>query len=206
MAMPVDTLQLAQGRNGSATLELTLLDLDAVGDGGKGYVLGNGYVRTASLYHQAVRGAASSCLPTSSVEGAGTSNGNRNGSVGSSPWMPNVVDIIDRTLNRIVATIVLSVQFVATAIPPKILHNILPVNNESVSDEDIGKKSQMELSLKEAFIHADTDNSGSVSAQELFAVIKSSRYNHRDENVFTSMLLKSSPLAKIGVECVLFTA
>jgi Ca2+-binding EF-hand superfamily protein len=197
MALPVDTLQLAEGSNSCATVELSLIDLDAKDDGGKGYVLGSGSVRTASLYYQAVRAAASSCLPTKNAQGIA------NGTVGASPPLPSQVDIVDKTLNRTFATVLCSVQFVATSIPPKVLHGIQSVGDNSSNSnsnsnktaatdiviDDFGRKSQIELSLKDAFLAADTDKSGSVSSQELLSVIKRSKDNQRDGDIFTSMLM-----------------
>ena len=107
MVLPVDTLRLAYGDNGVGTLRLQLLDLDTVGEGGKQYCLGQGDVQTASLYYQAMRSAASAGL-------AGTSSGSGD-SVGASPWMPDVVDITDNTLNRVTATVVISTDLYSGA-------------------------------------------------------------------------------------------
>ena len=187
MAMPVDTLLLASGENSCASMELFLLDLDSLGDGGKGYCLGSGTVRTASLYYQAVRAAASSSLPASKVDGAESSNGNKNGAVGASPWLPVAVDIIDKNLNRIVATVVISIQFIATAVPSKVLASIDSIGLSGA--DSTGKKSQIELSLKQAFLLSDRDKSGSVDSVELFGTIKNAKSKGGSDDIFTAMLM-----------------
>ena len=64
MVLPVNTLELGRrGDNGCATLDLSLIDQDAALEGGNQYCLGTGKVQTASLYYQAISGAAGSGLP-----------------------------------------------------------------------------------------------------------------------------------------------
>ena len=165
-------------------------------------------MQTASLYYQAINGAAGSGLP-------GAKAGDDD-IVGSSPWMPVVVDIVDNTLNRVTATAVVSVQFVATAVPNHVLfaldgsavHDTVDYKNThkdpfapaahveaSHSDSNLGltrskssnkdmlvptsvsgkDAAKVELLLKQAFISADADKSGTVSSAELLSAIRASQ-------------------------------
>ena len=198
MVLPVNTLELGRrGDNGCATLDLSLIDQDAALEGGKQYCLGSGKIQTASLYYQAVNGAAGSRLPGSKQDSTGSVD-----IAGSSPWMPVVVDIVDHTLNRVTATAVVSVQFVATAVPNNVL---FALDGSSVHDVTLYKETnvntskcdtsmirtqssilgttgeaekdaaKVELLLKQAFISADADKSGTVSSAELLNAIRASQ-------------------------------
>ena len=128
--------------------------------------VGIGFVSTAMLYFHALRSAASCSLYTNSGDHGNSTN------IGSSPWLISNIEIYDPKTKLKKATITLSIKFILNSFPSHVLQMI--DNSISKSFSDSTALVRIELGLKQSFVMADVDKSGTVSSEELLNVIKSS--------------------------------
>ena len=124
-----------------------------------------GYVSTASVFYPAVRAAASSSLTMldakSKQEGF------------SSPYYETQINLYDSLSRKCIAVVSVNIRFLAEAIPRSTLttiQNSLAVIAEADA-KALAKQANLELALKHAFLSADTDNSGTVSSDEVLKCI-----------------------------------
>jgi hypothetical protein len=130
--------------------------------------VGIGFVSTAMVYFHALRSAASCSLYTNS----GDSNSGNSSNIGSSPWLISNIEIYDPKTKLKKATITLNIKFILNSFPSHVLQMI--DNSISKSFSDSTALVRIELGLKQSFVMADVDKSGTVSYEELLTVIKSS--------------------------------
>jgi hypothetical protein len=155
VALPVNTLlENLRGENGcSFELQVYLLDLDCQDNG---YCVGVGSVHTAALYYLAMRAAASSNIPKS---------GTASISVGLSPWLKSEVQLVDPIMGQIVAIASVSLQFVFDGVCKPSLQLLSAATGSCLQDPEA--KARTEMGLKQTFMLADADKSGSVSQMEV---------------------------------------
>jgi Ca2+-binding EF-hand superfamily protein len=135
------------------------------------YCVGISVLPTAILYYQALRAAASSS--NLSIQGENF--------VASSPWSTSELIIVDPLSDIEIGTVTISVRFILDNVSSNVMKFVnqakakIPTTTVD-GEEDAGvieAMSRMEMGLKQAFLAADEDKSGSVSASELFKIIKS---------------------------------
>lgn len=196
LTLPVDTYVSSNsvpcdGLTNMCTLRLTFLDLDSMAEeAGARYCLGFSVIDSAVLYNQAIRSAASSATTTSSVANSGSNI------PGESPWQQCEIKILDPLTNKIIGTAALGLQFVVDSIADPVISAFSSLKNTNTGESKTLEleRSRNELGLKQAFLAADSDNSGAVSGSELLALIKQS-------GVATKSKTKSSTLATTSTPC-----
>ena len=166
LSISVDTLEMTRGPNAVLTLALSLLDLDSVSETGSPYCLGLSLVQTAALYFQAMRNAGSASLTPST--GA---------SVGASPNLVVQTELLDSVSRKPVGVLSVTAQFVMSGVSAGVVQSIeASLNVPAGSSTTAAAASSLtELTLKQSFKLADTDNSGSISSNELVQVMLAGR-------------------------------
>ena len=157
---------MTRGPNAVLALALSLLDLDSVSETGSPYCLGLSLVQTAALYFQAMRNAGSASL--SPAIGA---------SVGASPNLVVQTELLDSVSRKPVGVLSVTAQFVMSGVSAGVVQSIeASLNVPAGSSTTAAAASSLtELTLKQSFKLADTDNSGSISSNELVQVMLAGR-------------------------------
>ena len=169
--------------------------------------VGVGFVSTAMLYFHALRSTASCSLYTDSGSSSNNINNSSRSSsnIGSSPWMISNIDIYDPKTKLKKATITLNIKFILNSLPSHVLQMIDNSISKSISDSTALVR--IELGLKQSFIMADVDKSGTVSSEELLNVIKSSsssssskRENNNNNNYNNASISQKKNNETIGLD------
>eukprot|EP01038_Epipyxis_sp_PR26KG_P004899 gene4899-6860_t len=181
----INTADIISSLSQSSIIPLFIdcFEIDSVFENSPNFLLGVGMIDTTKLYFESIRAAASSSL--SDVE-----NKLKN-DIGSSKIYSTDSDLYDKLSGQKVATIKMKVKFIADSIPKFVLQNIsnsLALNNYAIPTE----LSRFELGLKQTFIAADKDSSGSVSASELLAILTDASTTHKKKSKPTLIGLENS--------------